>query len=89
MEANDYFPAGRNITIQSENGEQGVDGEGNRKCFSYGTRYKKIIKNNSLKPLDLNDKKQKEVLSKSLEEAGIDEAWINKFLGESELDKTK
>lgn len=89
MAANGYFPAERNITIQSENGEEGVDGEGNRKCFSYGTRYKKIIKNNSLIPFDLNDKRQMKLLSKSLEEAGIDEAWINEFLGESELDETK
>ena len=82
MEINDYIPAGRNIAIRSDNGEKLCNTkQKKRKCFSYGTKYKIFTNSKRLKSLDPNDEEQMEALSKLLKKEGLDDSWINKFLG--------
>ena len=87
MEINDYIPAGRNIAIRSDNGEKlSNNKQKKRKCFSYGTKYKIFTKSKRLKSLDPNDKEQMKALSELLKKEGIDDSWIEKFLGNNATD---
>ena len=91
MEKNGYIHAGRNIAIKTVNGEEIASVNTNKKKgkrFSNGSKYKKYNKDQSkrLSSLDPNDKEQMKALSELLKKEGIDDSWIEKFLGNNATD---